>query len=323
MAARCEIGPIAVDSKEGKHVRKKLVGASFLALALCGVAWMAGAQGPPPRGEFGRRGPGPGPGGPMDGMFSLEGGGLMGGYGGKTVLNNAYQANFTNTNQEQLVGNAITTTTTGTVARGTDGSVYYDVKLPAIGPWAAAGKVREFIYIRNLSNSTEYIVDVSRGTYRSFSIRQHDRPANRNPNPAWQGKAPRKGPNSVNSDNVSVQDNPNGTYVDGSTHYPVDDKTITRTIPAGLIGNLNQVVTTSERWYSSTMDLVLGDSNSDPRFGTRTHKLSGIVSCGSSPSCLTVSFTPDPNKYKPAPERDFRRGPRGGDKHDPPPRSQD
>jgi hypothetical protein len=102
----------------------------------------------------------------------------------------------------------------------------------------------------------------------------------------------------------------------------VDDKTITRTIPPGLIGNLNQIVTTSERWYSSTMDLVLGDSNSDPRFGTRTHTLSGIVSCGSSPSCLTVSFTPDP-KYKPAPESDSGRGPRDGDNQSTPPSPQD
>jgi hypothetical protein len=308
-----------VDRKEGKHVRRKLVGAALVALALGGVAWMAGAQGPP-QGEFGRWGPGPG--GLMDGMFSLEGGGLMGGYGGKTVLNNAYQASFTNTSQKQMVGNAITTITTGTVARGPDGSTYYDVKLPAIGPWSASGKVREFIYIRNLSNGTEYIVDVSRGIYRSFPIHQHNRPPNGNLNPAWQGKAPGQGPNSRNSNNVSVQDNPNGKYMDGLTQYAVDDKTITWTIPPMLIGNVNQIVITSEHWYSSAMDLVLGDSNSDPRFGTRTHQLSGIVSCGSSPSCLTVSFTPDP-KYKPAPEGDSRRGPWDGDNHGTPPSPQD
>lgn len=216
----------------------------------------------------------------MAGMFEF--GGLMGGFGGKTVTGKPVQASFTITRTESMPGNTITNTTTGTYARGADGSTYRDVKLAAIGPWAASGKAQEFAYIRNVTKATQSIVNVTKGTYQAFAIHVRTAP---------QGTTKTR-PTRPASPNETVTDNPNGTYTDPATNsvYPADDRKTTRTIPAGAIGNANAIVVTSERWYSPALDLVLEETRSDPRFGTTTYQLTNI---GQSPSAAL--FTPDPS----------------------------
>src|SRR6266849_4038740 len=153
-------------------MRKALFRAGMAAILLSGAAVVVSAQGPPPPGPFG--GEGPGPGGPMAGMFEF--GGMMGGFGGKVVTGKPILANFTIAHTESLPGNTISNTTTGTFARGADGSTYRDVKFSAIGPWAAEGKAQEFTYIRNETNGTQYIVNVTKGTYQAFPIREQNPP---------------------------------------------------------------------------------------------------------------------------------------------------
>ena len=223
---------------------------------------------------------------------------------GKPIL-----ATITITHTETLPGNTISNTTTGTFARGADGSIYRDVKFTAIGPWAASGKAQEFAYIRNVTNGTQYIVNVTKGTYRAFPIRDR--------NPSHDGKKDR--PNASNSNNETVTDNPSGSYTDPVTNtvYPVDDRKVTRTIPAGAIGNLNAIVITSERWYSSALDLLLEDTHTDPRFGTTTYQLSNI---GQSPA--SSLFTPDPS-FTQVQGGGFGKGGHRGEGKQPPPPPQD
>lgn len=258
-------------------MRKVMFGAGMSALLLAGVAVVVSAQGPPHGGRFGGHGQGPGA-----GMFEF--GGLMGGFGGKVVTGKPVTATFTITHTETLPGNTISNTTTGTFARGADGSTYRDVKFAAIGPWAASGKPQEFIYIRNVTVGMQYIVNVTKGTYQAFPIHAHTPPAGAN------GPAAR--PNHASSPNEAVEDNPNGSFTDhvSNTVYPADNRKVTRTIPAGAIGNTNAIATTSERVYSSSLDLLLSETHTDPRFGTRSYQLSNI---GTSPAASL--FTPDPS----------------------------
>jgi len=257
---------------------KAMFGVGVGAMLLAGVVLVAGAQGPPPPGPF--DGGGPGADGPMAGMFEF--GGLMGGFGGKVVTGKPILSTITITHTQTLPGNTISNTTAGTFARGADGSTYRDVKLSAIGPWAASGKAKEFAYIRNEANGTQYIVNVTKGTYQAFPIHEHNPPGGRMKGP----------PNDSASNNETVNDNPSGSYTDTITKtvYPADDRQVTRTIPAGAIGNLNAIVITSERWYSSALDLLLEDTHTDPRFGTTTYQLTNI---GQSPA--SSLFTPDPS----------------------------
>jgi len=283
-------------------VRNAMFGVGMGAMLLAGVALVVGAQGPPPAGRFGGE-RGPGPGGPMAGIFEF--GGLMGGLGGKVVTGKPILATITITHTEDLPGNTITNTSTGTFARGSDGSIYRDLKFAAVGPWAAPGRAQEFVYIRNVTQGTQYVVNVAKGTYREFPIRDRK--------PERDRKKDR--PNAPNANNETVTDNPSGSYTDPVTNtvYPVDDRKVTRTIPAGTIGNLNAIVNTSERWYSTDLDLLLQDTHTDPRFGTTTYQLSNI---GQSPSASL--FTPDPS-FKQTQGGEYGGGHRREGKQPPPP----
>jgi hypothetical protein len=283
-------------------VRKAMFGAGMGAMLLAGVAMVVSAQGPPAPGGYADRGPGPG--GPMAGIFEF--GGLMGGFGGKLVTGKPILATITITHTETLPGNSISNSSIGTFARGADGSTYRDVKFDAIGPWAASGKPQEFTYIRNETTGMQYVVNVAKGTYRAFPIREH--------NPPQGGKNGRF--SGTNSNNETVTDNPNGSYTDPVTKtvYPADDRQVTRNIPAGAIGNLNAIVITSERWYSSALDLLLEDTHTDPRFGMTTYQLSNI---GQSPSASL--FTPDPAFTQVQGGGPGRGGPRGEGKQPPAP----
>ena len=286
-------------------MRRALLGAAKAAMLLVGVALVVGAQGPPRSGPFDE--PGPRPDGPMAGMFEF--GGLIGGFGGKVVTGKPIQASITITHTETLPGNTISNTTTGTFARGADGSTYRDLKFAAIGPWSASGKAKEFAYIRNVTQGTQYIVNVTKATYHAFPIREHNPPDG----------GPKDRPNGSNSNNETVTDNPNGSYTDPVTNtvYPVDDRKVTRTIPAGAIGNQFAIVITSERWYSSALDLLLEDTHTDPRFGTTTYHLSSV---GHSPA--SSLFTPDPS-FTQVQGEGFGRGEKRGEGKQPPPPPQD
>jgi hypothetical protein len=253
-------------------VKRVTVRAGLVAIAAAGVALVVGAQGPP--GGFG------GPGGPGPGMFEF--GGLMGGFGGKTVKGKPFQASFTITTVQTLPGNSITNTKTGTVARDTDGSTYRDVTFSAIGPWASSGKSYEFAYIRNLSTSMEYIINVMKGTYEAFPIREPRRP-----------RTGKNGASSSASTNETVDDKPNEIFTDTATsaQYKVDDQLVTRKVLAGQIGNSADIVTTTERWYSSDLDLLVKEIRNDPRFGTTTYTLTNIGQPQSSLFLPNPSFT--------------------------------
>jgi hypothetical protein len=286
-------------------LRKAIFGVSLAAALLMGVAIIVGAQAPPPSGSFGERGPGMG--GPMAGMFQF--GGLVGGFGGKVVTGKPIQANIKIVRTENLAGgNTISNTTTGTYARGSDGSTYRDLKFTAIGPWASSGKAQEFTYIRNVAKGTQYIVNVPKGTYQAFPIRVHV--------PSNVEKKDR--PDRADSTNEVVTDNPNATYTDPTTNtsYPVDDRKVTRTIPAGAIGNTLPIVITSERLYSAALDLLLEETHTDPRFGTTTYQLSNI---GQSPA--SSLFLPDTSFTQV--QGEFRHRGQAGEGQQPPATSQD
>jgi hypothetical protein len=288
-------------------VKKFAIRVGWAVAAVAGLALVVGAQGPPPGGGFG--GPGLAPGGLMDGSFEF--GGLMGSFGGKTVAGKPFQATFTITHTETLPGNSIKNTNTGTIARDTDGSTYRDVKLPAIGPWAASGQSPELVYIRNVTKMMQYIENVTKKTYEAIAIRDH------NPPPA-DFKGPGRGPKGAGSANETVSDTQT-TYTDPttSTVYKVDDHKVTRTIPKGQIGNEFDIVTTTERLYSPDLDVVMQVTRTDPRFGSSAYQLSNI---GQPASSL---FLPDPSFQLVQRRGGLRRGGPGGpgaeDKQPPPP----
>ncbi len=63
---------------------------------------------------------------------------------------------------------------------------------------------------------------------------------------------------------------------------------VTRTIPAGKIGNVQPIVITSETWYSPELKVLLMSKVNDPRMGETTYQLTGLARAEPSPSLFEV-----------------------------------
>jgi hypothetical protein len=57
---------------------------------------------------------------------------------------------------------------------------------------------------------------------------------------------------------------------------PARGTRITRTIPAGQIGNVQPIVITTESWYSPDLKVLVMSKSNDPRMGETTYKLTNI-----------------------------------------------
>lgn len=62
----------------------------------------------------------------------------------------------------------------------------------------------------------------------------------------------------------------------------------TTTIPAGSIGNLQDIRIVSEQWFSEDLQVLVMTKHSDPRSGETVYRLRGIVRAEPDPSLFTV-----------------------------------
>jgi hypothetical protein len=224
--------------------------------------------------------PFPGPGGPGLGIGPADAiaiVGFEGGVGGKTVTGVPFTATFTTQTTQSLAdGNQIQRSTSGTLARDSQGRTRRDLTLPGIGPWAASGKpAPHVIVINDVVASTQYILNPSAKIARQVQPPQFGRHRGRGgfgPAGASPDAQDSPGPEQRNQKDVVTtslgSQTINGVLAEG-TRY-------TRTIPAGAIGNQNPIVITIERWYSSDLQLVVLSKRSDPRTGETVTQLTNI-----------------------------------------------
>ena len=93
-------------------------------------------------------------------------------------------------------------------------------------------------------------------------------------------------------------------------------KRVTRTIPAGQIGNATAVVSTHEEWLSSDLKIELSRNDVDPFHGTHTTAVSALTKAEPDASLFKV---PGDYTVQQAPQRAFgRRGPGGHNGTTPP-----
>ena len=211
--------------------------------------------------------PGRPPGPPMLDAMGFEG--YQAGPGGKTVVSAPFSATFsTQTTQALSDGNQIQRSTTGTLARDSQGRTRRDMTLPVIGPWAASGKIPpHVVFINDPVASTNYILQPDTKTARKMEIRKH---SGQHPNGKF---APPPGSTGIERDkNIATTSlgtqSVNGVQAEG-TRY-------TRTIPAGVLGNEKPIVITTERWYSPELQTVVLTKRSDPRLGDTVTQLTNI-----------------------------------------------
>jgi hypothetical protein len=249
--------------------KRTTAGISALALAVVTMSLPARAQSetpppPPPPGNIFYQRIGPGP------MVTAGAMGLIGfeaGLGGKTVTGAPFSANIsTQTSQTLADGNTIQHTTSGTIARDSQGRTRRDITLPNIGPFATSGGTPPHaVDINDPVAGVQYILDQDRKVAHEMRLRGHGKHRNMTtPGPML---APDDRNNEVTTTSLGTQ------MVDGveaqGTRY-------TRTIPAGQIGNSKPITIVTERWYSPYLQIVVMNKRTDPMSGDSVTQFTDI-----------------------------------------------
>ncbi len=266
---------------------------SLILVGLCTAASLF-AQGPPP--GRGGRGFG-GPGGPGFGMTPGT---------GRTITGAPYSAVEVRESQQVLPnGNVISNRVQSNVARDSSGRMRTETTLPAQGQVGIASTPRTIINIHDPVAGVSRTLDPQAKTSREVSIRPGPgRGPNGNPagRPFQQPRTPRTDPNTV-TETLAMQ-TINGVQATGTR--------VTRTIPAGQIGNAQPLQIVHEIWISADLKVPVMVKTTDPRNGTRTTQLTNITRAEPDPALFQAPSDYTVTKGGRGPGGMMRGGPGGG-----------
>lgn len=242
-------------------------------LSICGVTRAQDSGAPPPPPALGPNvlfrtiGPGAGSGMPEDAVVFI---GFEAELGGKTVTGAPFSASYSSETKQVLSdGNQIVHNSTGTFARDSQGRTRREMTLPAIGPFAASGRVSpHVVMINDPVAGAQYILEADRKVARKRQLSQRGKHARNGVD-----YSPMTKPTGQSSE-VSVTTASLGTQTINGVQ--AEGTRTTRTIPAGAVGNTNPIVITIERWYSPDLQTVVMMKRSDPRMGETTFQLTNI-----------------------------------------------
>jgi len=256
--------------------RNRYLAVAGLAAALAFTGWSAFAQSGAPTGPasddenvmYLATG-GPGPEGPVGPIAIID---FDGGFEGKTVTGAPFTATVIVQNSQVLAdGNQIQHTSTGTLARDSQGRTRRDMTPPALGAMVAAGRSSlHFSMINDPVANVHYMLDPDKKVARQMSMHKHNGGGHGGP----AGAAVRAGSRGENSDQANVVTTSLGSKTINGVS--ATGTLITRTIPAGAIGNEKPIVITNERWYSAELQTMVMTKTSDPRMGDFVRQLSNI-----------------------------------------------
>jgi len=221
-----------------------LTALAALFLSATAFAQVGPPPGPPPHRGFARGGPfGPG----VPGMNPW-----------KVVTGAPYSAKMAEQSVQTLAnGVTITHSTTGIVARDNSGRTYVEQTFTG-GPFGSQNGSKTVIFLTDPVAGYAYTLypDKNLAIQRPFKAPSAGSFANR-PNHTH-----------ANDPNVNVQKSTSGN---------IETTTINRTIPANTMGNSSTLTSTSTVQYSTSLQIVVSSTRSDPRFGNSTYTLSNIV----------------------------------------------
>jgi hypothetical protein len=261
---------MASDIQEGRKMngpRLVRLGLTTAALTLLSYAGIVRAQqeGPPPGRwtAFSTHGPGA-----ADEIGFL---GFEAGITGKTVTGAPFKATISTQVTRLLAdGNKIQQTTSGTLARDSQGRTRREMSLPPMAMVAPGGNAPEHaVFINDPVAGTSYIVHPESKTAEQVQSHQWKRNAEHAPKVGRFGKA--------FQNNVTKTE---GTTADLGTQtingVSAQGTRITRTIPAGEIGNERPIVMVTERWYAPELQTYVMTKRSDPLMGDTVFQLTNI-----------------------------------------------
>ncbi len=234
----------------------KMIFAILAGVVLCTAAL---AQGPPP-------------GGPHHRGFGPEM--AMGMHPGKIVTGAPYSATVTNSHSQVLQdGNTVQNSTTGTVARDSQGRTYEQITFNG----ARFGQTGPTTLV--------FINDPVAGY--AYTLNATTKVATRHPL-----RTPPAGPFMRERHSESAQEAANrvasdlGTQTIGGVN--ATGKSVTHIIPANTIGNAGPITTTRETWTSPDLQIPVLSKTTDPRFGQSVYSLTNIQRAEPPPSLFEV-----------------------------------
>ncbi len=269
------------------------------ALLLAGGTFRA--QEPPPP-------PGSGPAGPFAERVELMG--FEGLNSGKIVKNAPFSATASSeTTQSLQDGTTIHRNTSSALYRDSQGRFRREVTLSGFGPLQTSGKARTMITIGDPVAGVHYLLDPEqkvahkmtppeggkRGAWSNGNAEAFDQKMQ-------QRMAKEEASGEVKKESLGTQVI-NGINAEGTR--------ITRTIPAGQIGNDKPIQIVFERWYSPDLQIVVKSMRNDPRFGTTTYALTNVQRAEPAAALFTVPSDYTVKEGGPGGLRNHRRGFRG------------
>src|SRR5271168_1708502 len=223
--------------------------------ALILTAGTARAQGP-------HRG-GPGFGGPME-LMGFEGG------HGKVVKGAPFSATATSETTETLTdGTVIHRTAQVSLYRDSQGRSRRELTASGFGPLAASGTPKTMVMISDPVAGAHYMLDSTDKVAHKMAMRT---PPSADATDTFHQKmeareASEEAAGLLKKESLGTQ------VIDGVS---VEGTRITKTIPAGKIGNDKAIQIVSERWYSADLQIVVKSTHTDPQFGTTTYTVTNL-----------------------------------------------
>jgi hypothetical protein len=189
---------------------------------------------------------------------------------GKVITGAPYSATVTNTLVKTLAdGNTIQRTTTGIVARDSQGRTYSQETITLLG---GQGGTRTVTFISDPVAGYSYMLDEKNKTAIRRALHTNKAGGGADNAEVAGGHDSARAARPANP-NVVAEDLPaqvmNGVNAVG--------KRMTRTIPAGQMGNEKPIVTTSEVWKSPDLQVDVYSKRTDPQQGTSTYALTNIT----------------------------------------------
>lgn len=219
-------------------------------------------------------------------MVTMQGPGFGGGFfheeigEGHQVVTGAPMTAIIDTTRDTTLsdGNTIHTDNQSTVYRDAQGRVRREIQFELNTPVTGATK-RTMIVITDPVSGNRYMLNPQNKTAHQMPLRPPKPPA------GAEGEPPAKpAPDNVTTESLGTK-TILGLQAQGTR--------VTRTIPAGQIGNAKAISVVTDRWVSTDLQIPLSMTHSDPMMGTMTSNVTSVTRAEPDASLFQV-----PSDYK-------------------------
>lgn len=209
--------------------------------------------------------------------------GFEGMRGGKVVTGAPFSGvAVTESTQTLADGNHITRKTQTNLFRDSQGRVRKEVTLSGFGPMAASGEPKSFVVINDPVAKANFVLhpDTKVAEKMGNSFRGMKGPGKG----AIKEKFQTRQEEEIAAGNLKKEDL--GTQVIGGVS--AQGTRVTRTIPAGQMGNEKPILIVHETWFSNDLQMVVMSKRSNPMGGTTTYTLTNIQRTEPAAALFTV-----------------------------------